>query len=231
MRPDAVEMVDVPVIDLEEDVCPAVVLEDVPWEVYLGLRDIEENNHVRMTYLDGTLILMSPEYIHEDGTANLEVLIRNAAVGFEIDIKSARSATFGKKGKGGSKGSAKEPDSSFWIGSSERAMRGKKEIIRPPDLALEVDNKADSVIALPIYARLGVQEVWRYRVRKGKLWFGRLSGKTYETVDRSVCFPKLTPELVLKALSVFNAGTMSETSWAVWLMDWARQLPEPPDHD
>ena len=32
----------------------------------MDLRDNPENHRVRMTYLDGTLILMSPELIHED---------------------------------------------------------------------------------------------------------------------------------------------------------------------
>ncbi len=41
------------------------VLRGISWKDYLRLRDNPENYHVRMSYLDGTLILMSPQFIHD----------------------------------------------------------------------------------------------------------------------------------------------------------------------
>ena len=98
----------------------------------------------------------------------------------------------------------------------------------PPDLAIEVDNTRDSEAALPIYARLGVPEVWRYDVRKHVLWFGRLKKRTYVEVARSVALPRLTPALVLQGLDVYDEGEMDENAWFEWLKGWARNLPQAP---
>ena len=42
------------------DQAPGIVLRDIPWDFYLRLRELDANRHTRMTYHDGTLILMSP---------------------------------------------------------------------------------------------------------------------------------------------------------------------------
>ena len=64
---------------------------------------------------------------------------------------------------------------------------------------------------------------------KGTLWFGRLDGKSYAEVDRSLCLPKLTPALVLQALEMRRrTSDMSENAWFEWVREWARTLPEPP---
>jgi Uma2 family endonuclease len=98
----------------------------------------------------------------------------------------------------------------------------------PPDLAIEVDNTNDSEAALPIYARLGVPEVWRYDAEDSTLWFYRLDGEAYVEVARSVALPRLTPALVLHALDVFDQGEMGENAWFDWIKAWARDLPEAP---
>lgn len=42
-----------------------VVLRGVPYGLYVVLRDLERNDKIRMTYHDGVLELMSPEFLHE----------------------------------------------------------------------------------------------------------------------------------------------------------------------
>ncbi len=42
-----------------------IVLRGVPYGHYVRLRDEPDNDHLRMTYYDGTLEIMSPEHIHE----------------------------------------------------------------------------------------------------------------------------------------------------------------------
>lgn len=69
-----------------------------------------------------------------------------------------------------------------------------------------------------MYAALGIPKVWRYRARRGRLWFGRLDGGTYTVIDRSLALPMLTPELVLFALG--RCGP-HETAWDNWLRGWA----------
>jgi Uma2 family endonuclease len=210
------------------------VLRGISWKTYLKLRDNPENRHVRMTYLDGELILMSPEAVHEGGAEALGLLIRGVTSGLGLTIKGIRTTTL-RKGISRKKGGGKEPDNAFYFGENERRMRSLKQkgelnldVDPPPDLAIEVDNKADSSKVLKLYARLGVPEVWRYHVRNHALWFGRLDGPAYVEVARSVALPRLTPALVLHVLDVFDQGEMDENAWFDWIKVWARDLPEAP---
>jgi Uma2 family endonuclease len=209
----------------------SVTLHNVDWDTYCQLRDNPANYHIRMAYLDGDLTLMSPQYAHDGGAESLGLLIRGVTSGLGLTIKGIRTTTL-RKGTAPLKGAGKEPDNAFYLGENERRMRRMKDldltIDPPPDLAIEVDNTRDSEAALPIYARLGVPEVWRYDVGKHVLWFGRLKKRTYVEVARSVALPRLTPALVLQALDVFDEGEMDENAWFEWLKGWARELPEAP---
>lgn len=42
-----------------------ILLRDVAWSTYLKLRDAPEDRHLRMTYLQGALEIMSPGMRHE----------------------------------------------------------------------------------------------------------------------------------------------------------------------
>ena len=208
-----------------------ITLRNVDWETYCQLRDEPSNYHIRMAYLDGELTLMSPELIHDEGAESLGLLVRGVTSGLGLEVKGIRTSTL-RRGNARRKGSGKEPDNAFYLGENERRMRNLKkkgkldlDVDPPPDLAIEVDHTHDSEAALPIYARLGVPEVWRYDVRKNALWFGRLAGMAYVEVGRSVALPRLTPALVLQALDVFDEGEMDENAWFEWLKGWARDLP------
>jgi Uma2 family endonuclease len=220
---------DVSIEDIAGMARPA--LRGLPWEMYLGLRELDANYHTRMTYHDGMLFLMSPEYRHDLGAERLGVIIREIADAFDIEYACTRTTTLRRPGDGTLKGDAKEPDNGFYIGENESLIRGKTtidlDVVPPPDLAIEVDNKSDSEIALPTYAGLLVPEVWRYDAREETLWFGRLRDGAYETIDRSVCLPMLTPELVLDALSLADVGT-SEKTWMRRVRAWALGLAAPP---
>jgi len=212
----------------------AVTLGNVDWETYRKLRDEPGNGYLRMAYLDGTLTLMSPDPIHDEGAEVLGLLIRGVTSGLGLEVKGIRTTTL-RRGTAPRRGAGKEPDNAFYLGENERRMRNLKKkgkldlaVDPPPDLAIEVDNSRDSEAALPIYARLGVPEVWRYDVRAGTLWFGRLRGESYAEVARSGCLPRLTPALVLQAIETLHESDMGENAWMDWLRDWARGLPEPP---
>ena len=89
------------------------------------------------------------------------------------------------------RGNGKEPDQSFYFANGP-AIRGKAtidlEVDPPPDLWIEVDNRSSSKGRLPLYAALGVPEVWQYRVRRRTLRFFRLNeaGDGYVPIDRSL---------------------------------------------
>jgi len=173
---------------------------------------------------------MSPQLVHDDNGWYLAIVVSCVTEALDIPLKGIATTTLRRKGPGPRKGTGKEPDHGFYIGANEARMRNKEdldlEVDPPPDLAIEVDNKGDSKKALKLYARLGVPEVWRYKVKTKTLWFGRLAGEGYEKAERSVSLPRLTPALVLHALD--QVRRMGETAWKPWLREWARNLPGPP---
>ena len=204
------------------------VLRGVDWDDYLRFRNHPGNAHLRLSYLDGTLILVSPQYIHDRYGWRIALMLVEVAEALHIPTQCMVSTTLQRKGSKPRQGSAKEPDFGFYFHENERRMRNKDqidlEIDPPPDLAIEIDHKADSRKSLALYARLGVPEVWRFQTRSKKLWFGRLVGDHYESMDRSVNLTRLTPELVLVALAKMDE--IGESAAKPWIRDWARGLPD-----
>ena len=207
-----------------------VVLHDVPWDLYCSLRDLEANNFVRMIYLDGDLTLMSPALEHDGHDALLGLLIRAVTVVLGLKIRSAGSTTLRLNGAP-EQGAGKEPDTAFFIGAAELRMRGRWKydlnVDPPPSLAIEVEHSHDlTAMAMAVYARLGVPEVWRFRVRDRTIWMGRLVGASYQEVDRSDVLPTLTPALIREALNRYEVGDLDENAWFEWIKAWARGLLE-----
>jgi Uma2 family endonuclease len=201
------------------------ILRDVPWDAYVAMRDDDSNRHVRMNYFRGTLELMSPKYRHEKYGRRLDCVVSQLTAALDIDCLCAGSTTFRREAEA----VGIEADTCFYI-ANEAAIRDKDEIDLavdpPPDLAIEVDNSNDSTGKLPIYGALRVSEVWRYHVRSGVLWFGRLQADgTYQSLERSGALPMLTPELVLEALALCNG--VAESRWLRLLQEWALGLVPP----
>jgi Uma2 family endonuclease len=206
-----------------------VTMNGVEWETYCVLRDNPENDHIRMTYLDGILIIMSPQYRHDGNSRRFYEVVTTVAGVWEIDYMPIGTTTLRRVGRAPKKGAGKEADEGFYLGDDEAKVRDNEDIDMavdpPPSLAIEVDNLVDSELALPAYARIGVPEVWIYKAREHALWFGRLNGDEYVEVNRSVALPRLTPSLVLQALDA-RAGGLGDRLWVRWLEEWARALPE-----
>jgi Uma2 family endonuclease len=203
------------------------VLHGVPYRWYARLAEDPRNYGLRMTYHDGTLEIMSPDFIHENPAAKLGVIVRAVASELEIPCVGARCTTFRRGGQGRYRGKGKEPDESFYLNRVDWLI-GRERIDLdagdpPPDLWIEVDNRASARGKLPVYAELGVPEVWRYRSRSKKLVFFRLivETRTYEAIDRSLNLPMLTPKLVLDALAL--GERLDESAWDRRLRQWVRE--------
>lgn len=209
-----------------------VALHGVTYRQYAALRAEPENDHLRMTYYDGTLEIMSPEYIHERGASRLGKFVFALCSELGIACTSSRSTTFRKAGAGRRRGKGKEPDDSFYIARAEW-LTGRDTIDLdagdpPPDLWIEVDHRGSSKGRLPVYAALGAPEVWRFRTISGRLSFLRLTeGGKYEPIDRSLALPMLTPALVLEALAM--GRNLSESHWDQRIRAWVREKFGPRD--
>jgi Uma2 family endonuclease len=199
---------------------PAVSrLTGVNYDVYVQLRDAWGNRHLRMAYHDGVLEIMSPEFRHEKPGWRLGYLVDAYADAFNVDFEPAGATTFRKGIPGRKKGQGKEPDASFYLGDLAARVRNLDtldlEVDPPPSLWIEVDNRASSKGRLPLYAKLGVPEVWRYRPRTRRLRFVRLVEGVYEEITTSIALPGLTSALVLELL--VEAETRGTSAWNRWL--------------
>jgi hypothetical protein len=122
-----------------------------------------------------------------------------------------------------------EPRCGAYIRSATQAAAitttSLKQTCPPPDLAIEIDDSRDSRSRLPLYAALGVPEVWRYDAVKKSLWFGRLrEDGTYEAIERSESLPMLTPAVGLDWMK--RGENMAESLWFEQLRHWVRdELP------
>ena len=210
-----------------------IVLHDVSWETYCRLNDEESNDSIRMTYLDGDLALMSRRLRHDMPIELLGQLVRAVTAGLGIRIMGVRSTTLRREAAPGQKkGAGKEADCAFYLGESERRIRGRENldlnIDPPPDLAIEVEHTNElTAQAMAVYARIGVPEVWRFRVAEQAVVINRLVGDTYEEVARSVALSQLTPARITEALDRFEVGDFDENAWYEWVKAWVQSLPEP----
>ena len=205
---------------------PVTRLAAVTYETYVRLRDARGNRGLRMAYHDGVLEIMSPEFRHDLSARHLYEIVAAYCGGLKIDWQPAGSTTFRKGEPGRRVGKGKEADESFFIGErAVQAILGKHtldlNVDPPPSLWVEVDNWGSSRARLPLYAGLGVPEVWRYRPRRRTLWIGRLvdGGGDYAAVNASVVLPGLAASVIVEALEKLE--TLSMAAGRVYLAgDW-----------
>ncbi len=208
------------------------ILYDVPFKAYVRIALTTKNRHLRMAYHDGTLEIVSPKLRkHERPSDRLRIIITAVADWLALPYDGTGSYTYRRAGEGRYRGMGKEPDQSFYFANTGRVPRDRDPDLDagdpPPDLWIEVDNRVSSAGRLPIYAALGVPEVWRYRSKRKTLQFLRLVENSYEPIDRSLSLPALSPAIVLEALGLGDDAPESE--WVRLLRDWiALTIPRPP---
>lgn len=201
-----------------------LVLLGEPWSAYTRwLKLFEDRRHVRITYDRGTLEVMTLTHKHEHRAGMLGRLVEAWTEERGLPIKGGGSTTFRRRDvKRGL-----EPDDCFWI-ANEPSVRAKDEIDLlqdpPPDLVIEVDVTHSCVPRLPVYAALGMPEVWR--VVRGVLSFEVLQpdGK-YTAAPVSKALPPLTPADLQRFLDL--RGRDEENSVVRQFRAWVRQLPPP----
>jgi Uma2 family endonuclease len=164
------------------------VLHGVPWRTYVALRDELDQGGagVKMTYLEGTLELMSPSMLHEDAKTIIGRLIEVWAMEHDVDLRGFGGTTFRREAKA----RGLEPDECYKL--------GKLEEDGVPDIAVEVIVSSALVDKMAVYAGLGVAEVWEWRPGSATIAVHRLVGGTYERRERSEALPDLDLALVAR---------------------------------
>lgn len=167
-----------------------MVLERADWSLYQKLLKGAEEQRLRITYDEGRLEIMSPLPEHEQIKWLVHDLIRMLTLDLNIEMKCLGSTTF--KDVRLQKGV--EPDDCYYFKNAHR-LRGRKRLNPkkdpPPELVFEVDITWSSVPRQPIYAAMGVVELWRWDGRK--LQCLELADGKYKPREKSLAFPFLAP--------------------------------------
>lgn len=195
-----------------------VTLHNVSWETYERLlADLRDSSAPRLTYDRGTLEIMSPSSEHERYNRTAAQIVEELAVEMDVHIDSLGSTTFRREDLD----RGFEPDSCFYIRNAA-SVRGKKRIDLstdpPPDLVIEIDITSPSLAKLPIFAKAGVPEVWRFD--GSRLAIYELANGEYVEREASVAFPAVTAADVTAFIG--DSETMERPDWVRKLRAWAR---------
>jgi Uma2 family endonuclease len=135
---------------MEDAAVQRILLEGVPWARYEQLSACFPNSRaLRITYIDGSLEIMSPVGPrHENWKEAICLLLAAYFETKRIRFYSRGGFTLKEPERAGG-----EPDASYCIGTDKSV----------PDLVVEVVDTSDALSKLPLYAAVGVPEVWLWR--------------------------------------------------------------------
>lgn len=186
-----------------------VILHGVTWDTYERLlAEHQDSSSTRFAYDRGTLEIMILSLRHERLKHLLATLVEIVAEEMQIDIEGAGSTTFRREDL--ERGF--EPDACFYIINAER-IRQKDEIDLtidpPPELVIEIDISSPSLSKFPIFAALGVAEVWRYDGAQVGIFC--LATGEYVAASESAALPGVTGAILNRLLEA--SRTTKRTEW------------------
>jgi Uma2 family endonuclease len=195
-----------------------VILHGVSWATYERLlADFQDSHAAHFAYDRGVLEIMVLSFEHEKINRLIHTLFEVIAAEMDVDFENAGSTTF----KRADLARGFEPDTCFYIQNVEH-IRGKKEIDLavdpPPDLIIEIDISSPSLNKFPIYAQIGVPEVWRHDGTT--LTIFTLKSGEYHAQEASIALPGLTGQVITQFLE--DSQTMKRTEWFRRMREWAQ---------
>jgi Uma2 family endonuclease len=166
-----------------------VTFDNISWDLYEDILESVGERPIHMTYDRGRLEIVTVSERHEKVKTAIARLLEAYADAMEINIEGLGSTTFKRKDllRG------LEPDECYYVAdAADIAGKDKLDlkVDPPPDLAIEVEISPPDVARVPIYAALGVPEVWHYD-EEGLKPMRRTRGGTYVPAERSLAFPDL----------------------------------------
>jgi Uma2 family endonuclease len=198
-----------------------VVFRDVTWDDYEAQLRIVGERPIRVTYDQGTMEVFMPSFGHEDDAYRLGWMVDTLTEELDIAVKAGRTTTHKRQDL--DRGA--EPDQCYWLGDDARRMAGKRQldliIDPPPALAIEVDISHSSLDRLPIFAAIGIPEIWHLTL--ASLQFLHLQPEgTYQPHDRSRAFPGLPAAEVARFLEQGRTG--EDTAWVRSFRAYVREF-------
>jgi Uma2 family endonuclease len=173
--------------DNTEQAAQTIILRNISWETYQRLlkergRDIQPRYNYHLGKLEVSITSSERERIKR----TIKALVNALAAERGMRIEACDRVTLQAEDLD----SGVEPDACFYIESAV-VIRARKKVdlaeAPAPDLALEIDISNSSLDKLPIFATLGLPEVWRYG--KDGLAMHKLAGDDYREIASSEVLP------------------------------------------
>ncbi len=209
----------------EQQVTPAqhFVFYGVDWAYYEHTLDVlfKAGSNAHVTYDSGVMEIMTTGDKHGRAKTALASVIETYALEADVPVTGMGAVTCKREDL--DKGL--DPDECYYVNSPLPPMPAESEPLDlqafpPPDLAIEIDVSRSSIPKQPIYAALGVAEVWRYS--SGRLiYLGLNASGKYSPIDQSIAFPNLPLEKVNEFLALGLNRSQHEAAKA--MRDWARK--------
>lgn len=198
-----------------------VILSNISWQTFEQiLKELGDNRGTRLAYNNGFLEIMTPLGPHENNNRFIDDLVRAITDELNLNMKKFGSLTMkrSKKLKGA------EPDSCYYL-QNEPLVRNKQKIDLdkdpPPDLVLEIDMSSGSLDKLPIYAAIGVPELWRYDGNKLEVFVLQQLDGEYEAVRQSPTFPWMPIDVIPRFIrqSLVDGETVTLRAFRAWVRE------------
>jgi Uma2 family endonuclease len=166
------------------------LFENVDWEFYeKTLKQLERaGQHARVTYDEGRMEIMMKSGWHEVLKTAIARVLEHYSFVADIAIQGLGESTC----KDAEKKKGLEPDECYYITNKMLLdSDGYLDLENgpPPDLAIEAEISQTAIPKQPIYARLGVPELWRANFEG--ITVLRLEGNDYVPREASSYFPQL----------------------------------------
>jgi Uma2 family endonuclease len=206
-------------MQLTEHRADRVVLYNISWQQFENLLiNLGQTRAARIAYDNGIFEIMTPLPEHEYYKEAIGISIQDIAEELNINYESYGSTTWKREARL----AGIEPDNCFYF-QNEAKIRGRLEVNLnqdpPPDLALEIDMTHKSLNRFPIYARLGIPEIWCYD--SGELKIYQLQQETYREVETSSVFPMLRVQEIPTIIEQYRLDGKLAVRRAI--RNWARQ--------
>lgn len=195
-----------------------VLLRNISWGTYERLlAEVVNVAGTRITYDDGKLEILVASLGHERANHALARIAEITAEETGRDFTATGSTTLKREDL--EKGF--EPDSSFYFRHAATICgkdRTDMATDPPPELIIEVDITRSSLNHFPLYAAVGIAEIWRYdgeRVR-----FHKLDGSAYTQIEESSVLPPMTA--VQATIFIERNRHEKATDWLRAVREWIR---------
>ncbi len=195
------------------------VLHGVPPKVYWQLMEVLSEQYLRHSYDGWTLEMMTPRRDHEWIKELVGRMLETMAFTLRLSIQSTGSTTLSRS----KHDRGLQPDKSYYVGAhvaSAASETYEPGVDPPPDLTIEVEATNPVVPRLPLYAAVGVREIWRWTGEE--MDFLRLiRGRKYAKIRRSLAFPFIAAADVTRFLQ--ERDPANENAVVRRFVNWARK--------